>query len=57
MGYEHLALTLRRQERPLAALAVLRQAVGQGVESTSLLRQLGLTLSEVGRAREAVEVL
>ncbi len=57
VAYEHLALTLRQQERVAEAIDVLRLAVDRGVASPALLRQLGLTLVEAGRPAEAIAVL
>jgi arylsulfatase A-like enzyme len=56
-AYEHEALALRQLERGGEAIEVLRRALARGVERESLRRQLGLALSESGRAAEAVEVL
>jgi len=56
-AYEQVATLLRDRERPREAIAVMEEAVARGVADTSLLRQLGFTLAEVGRAREAVEIL
>ncbi len=56
-GYEHLALALARLERPGEAIQVLQGAVARGTAPESLRLQLGLALSEAGRAREAVAVL
>ena len=56
-GYEHLALTLSRLERQSEAISVLQGAVARGVAPPSLRLQLGLALSEAGRAKEAVAVL
>ncbi len=56
-GYEHLALALSRLERNGEAIQVLQGAVARGVAPPSLRHQLGLALSEAGRAKEAVAVL
>ncbi|HEX7182008.1 MAG TPA: sulfatase-like hydrolase/transferase [Thermoanaerobaculia bacterium] len=56
-GYEHLALSLRQLERHGEAIEALREGVRRAGGKESLQRQLGLALSEAGRAREAVEVL
>jgi tetratricopeptide (TPR) repeat protein len=56
-GYEHLALCLRQLERHDEAIEVLRGALARGIERPSLRRQLGLALSEAGRAAEAVTIL
>jgi len=56
-GYEHLALALSRLERREEAIRLLQGAVARGVAPASLRLQLGLALSEGGRAREAVAVL
>jgi len=57
VGYQHLALVLRQLERPDEAIEALEGALGRGLASPSLIRELGLTLAESGRAAEAVEVL
>jgi arylsulfatase A-like enzyme/Flp pilus assembly protein TadD len=59
MSYGHslLAQALLQAGRTSEALDVMLKARSQGAVSDSLLRQLALTLSEVGRAREAVDVL
>ncbi|MEM8962252.1 MAG: tetratricopeptide repeat protein [Acidobacteriota bacterium] len=54
---EHLSLILRQQEKLTAAIEVLEAALERGVEGRGLVRNLGLTLAEVGRARDAVDVL
>lgn len=56
-GYEHLALTLRQMEQPAEAIAVFEAARARGIRRESVDRQLGQTLAEVGRAREAVALL
>lgn len=56
-GYEHLSLSLRQLERHGEAIEALREGVRQAGGKESLQRQLGLALSEAGRAQEAVEVL
>ncbi len=56
-GYEHAALALRQLERHEEAIEVLRGGLGKAVAQESLRRQLGQTLSEAGRAAEAVELL
>ncbi len=56
-GYENLALALTRLERQGEAIQVLQGAVARGVAPQSLRLQLGLALSEAGRAKEAVAVL
>jgi arylsulfatase A-like enzyme/tetratricopeptide (TPR) repeat protein len=56
-AYEQEAIVLRDLERPREAIAVMERAVANGAADSSLLRQLGLTLAEVGRAGEAVELL
>ncbi len=56
-GHSLLAQALLEDRQTAAALAVMEQARAQGVASDSLLRQLGLTLAEIGRAPEAIAVL
>jgi arylsulfatase A-like enzyme/Flp pilus assembly protein TadD len=57
LGHSLLAQSLLQAGRTQEALDVMLAARKQGVVSDGLLRQLGLTLSEVGRAKEAIEVL
>lgn len=57
VGYTHLAQVLLESGQLDEALAVMLEANRRGVASESLLRQLGLTLAQAGRADEAVEVL
>ncbi|MEA2693871.1 MAG: arylsulfatase [Acidobacteriota bacterium] len=56
-AYEHLALSLRQLERPEEAIQALRDGLAHGGDKHSLSLQLGLALSEAGRAKEAVAVL
>ena len=57
LGHSLLAQSLLQAGRTPEALDVMLKARSRGAVSDPLLRQLGLTLSEVGRAKEAVEVL
>jgi len=57
LGYSLAAQALLEAGRTEKALAVMEAAREQGLASDSLLRQLGLTLAESGRHREAIEVL
>jgi len=57
LGHSLLAQTLLQAGRTQEALEVMLNARRIGATTNSLLRQLGLTLSEVGRAGEAVEIL
>lgn len=56
-GYDHLSLALRQLERLDEAVAVLRDGLERSGGRESLARHLGQTLSEIGRAGEAVAVL
>lgn len=57
LGHSLLAQALLQTGRKQEALDVMLKARSQGAVSDSLLRQLGLTLSESGRAGEAVGIL
>jgi len=57
LGHSLLAQSLLQAGRTREALDVMLKARSVGAVSDSLLRQLGLTLSEVGRAGEAVGIL
>jgi arylsulfatase A-like enzyme/Flp pilus assembly protein TadD len=57
LGYSLLAQALLQAGKNAEALDVMLKARSQGAVSDSLLRQLGLTLSEMGRAKEAVDIL
>ena len=57
LGHSLLAQALLQAGKTQEALDVMLKARGQGAVSDGLLRQLGLTLSEVGRAKEAVQIL
>jgi tetratricopeptide (TPR) repeat protein len=56
-AYEHAALALRELERHDEAIALLRVGLQKASVKESIARQLGMALSEVGRAAEAVKVL
>ncbi len=56
-AYEMLAFLLQESERPDDAIAMLRSAIASGNATEHMRQRLGLTLSESGRAKEAVEVL
>ncbi|HEX9942735.1 MAG TPA: sulfatase-like hydrolase/transferase [Thermoanaerobaculia bacterium] len=57
LGHSLLAQALLQAGRAQEALDVMLKARSLGAVSDSLLRQLGLTLAEAGRAGEAVEIL
>lgn len=57
LGQSLLAQSLLQEGKTQEALDVMLNARKLGAVSDSLLRQLGLTLSEAGRAKEAIEVL
>jgi arylsulfatase A-like enzyme/Flp pilus assembly protein TadD len=57
LGHSLLAQALLQSGKTQEALGVMLNARKLGAVSDDLLRQLGLTLSEVGRANEAVDVL
>lgn len=57
LGHSLLAQSLLQAGKTREALDVMLAARKQGAVSDALLRQLGLTLSEVGRANEAVGIL
>ncbi|HSN86894.1 MAG TPA: sulfatase-like hydrolase/transferase, partial [Thermoanaerobaculia bacterium] len=57
LGYSLLAQSLLEADRTEEALTVMRDARAKRAASDSLLRQLGLTLAETGKAAEAVELL
>lgn len=57
VGYSHLAQVLLQRGKLGDAIQVMEQARTRGVASDALLRQLGLALAQVGRGKEAVEVL
>ncbi|MCM2270586.1 MAG: tetratricopeptide repeat protein, partial [Thermoanaerobaculia bacterium] len=56
-AYDHLALALRALERHDEAIAALEAGMARAAVTSSIARQLGMSLAEVGRAREAVAVL
>ncbi len=55
--YIYLSNVLIEEGDPQAAITVMRKARELGVAGHELLRQLGLTLVDTGRPREALEVL
>jgi arylsulfatase A-like enzyme len=57
LGHSLLAQALLQGGHTQEALDVMLKARGQGVVSDELTRQLGLTLADVGRAPEAVNLL
>jgi arylsulfatase A-like enzyme/tetratricopeptide (TPR) repeat protein len=57
LGQSLLAQALLQEGKTQEALDVMLNARKLGAVSDTLLRQLGLTLSEVGRSKEAIEVL
>jgi arylsulfatase A-like enzyme/Flp pilus assembly protein TadD len=57
LGHSLLSQALLQAGKTQEALDVMLKARSQGAVSDDLLRQLGLTLAEVGRAREAVAIL
>lgn len=56
-AYEILGFLLQESERPGDAIAMLRAAIASGTATEHMRARLGLTLSESGHAKEAVEVL
>ena len=56
-AYTDLSIALRQLERGEEAAAALREALSKGLDTEQLRRALGLTLSELGKSAEAVEVL
>ncbi len=57
LGHSLLAQALLEADRSEEALEVMQKARSRGAVTEALVRQLGLTLSEMGRAGEAVEIL
>jgi arylsulfatase A-like enzyme/Flp pilus assembly protein TadD len=57
LGHSLLAQGLLEAGQTGEALEVMRQARARGAASDTLLRQLGLTLSETGKNAEAIEIL
>ncbi|HYX22990.1 MAG TPA: sulfatase-like hydrolase/transferase [Thermoanaerobaculia bacterium] len=57
LGHSLLAQALLQAGRTREALDAMLNARKLGATSDTLLRQLGLTLSEVGRSNEAIEIL
>ncbi len=57
LGYSLLAQGLLQLGKNSEALDVMLKARAQGAISDTLLRQLGLTLSEMGRSKEALDLL
>jgi arylsulfatase A-like enzyme/thioredoxin-like negative regulator of GroEL len=57
LGQSLLAQALLESGRTDEALAAMEAARRRGAASATLLRQLGLTLAEVGRTAEAIELL
>ncbi len=57
LGYSLLAQGLLQSGKNSEALDVMLKARSQGAISDTLLRQLGLTLSEMGRSKEALDLL
>jgi arylsulfatase A-like enzyme/Flp pilus assembly protein TadD len=57
LGYSLLAQGLLQSGKNSEALDVMLKARAQGATSDTLLRQLGLSLSEMGRSKEALDVL
>jgi arylsulfatase A-like enzyme/Flp pilus assembly protein TadD len=57
IGHSLLAEALLQSGKKLEALAAMREAQRRGAASDNLLCQLGLTLAELGRPEEGVEVL
>jgi arylsulfatase A-like enzyme/Flp pilus assembly protein TadD len=56
-AYDHMALALRALERHDEAIATLEAGMARAAVTTSIARQLGMALAEVGRAPEAVALL
>lgn len=57
IAYYYWAQTLLQQSALEEAIAVMQRARQRGVATAALTRQLALSLSQVGRAREAVELV
>jgi arylsulfatase A-like enzyme/Flp pilus assembly protein TadD len=57
IGYSFLSQALLEAGETVEAVAVMERARGAKLASEALLRQLGLSLAELGRAAEAVELL
>ena len=57
IAYEHLSEALREQGRVDEAILALESALANGVSHPGVLRQLGLSLAEVGRGAEAIRLL
>ena len=57
VGYSLLAQILQRQNRHAEAVEVLEQAVATGLAPPSTVRQLALSLTEVGRLEDALNLL
>src|SRR5204863_4588683 len=57
LGHSLLAQALLQAGQRDAALAVMEKARADGVATEATLRQLGLSLAEAGRVREALAVL
>lgn len=57
LGHYHLAQVLLERGLKREALRVLSDAYRSGATTPSLVRQLGLTLTEAGRSEEALRVL
>jgi tetratricopeptide (TPR) repeat protein len=57
LGHSLLAQALLQAGRTAEALEVMQKARAQGVSTDALSRQLGLTLAEIGRAKDAITVL
>ncbi len=55
--YVHLSTLLIQAGEPMQAIEVMRRAESRGVAGRELQRQLGLTLVQAGRPREALAVL
>jgi arylsulfatase A-like enzyme/Flp pilus assembly protein TadD len=57
LAWTYLAQVLLQQGKTEEAISVMREAEREGLARDSLLRQLGLSLAEVGRYPEALAVL
>lgn len=56
-GYEHLAFLYQQADRLPDAARLLSRALERGIESAALRVRLGMVLSEMGRAKDAVAAL
>ncbi|HVS03759.1 MAG TPA: sulfatase-like hydrolase/transferase [Thermoanaerobaculia bacterium] len=57
LAYEQVVMVLRDRGQNREAIELMERAMALGAADHSLLRQLGLTLAEAGRAQEAIGIL